>query len=373
MVRKPGILFRFLLIGLIGVLAGIVHTPNSYAQARYISTKGNSLGGVTLPLTHEVTNCLFNNPACLARNMGMQGDLVNLNLELNSGSLNHFGFSTFQSLSLNGMKKILDKSPNEVNAYGAGVSTAFSWGGLSAGLLVQEKVMALYDGTQYHYSTLSQTIPAVGVAVPLARGVVRVGYGLQWVNKSVGSVSTAQPQAFLDGLSDGQGFSHNASVNIIIPYRFLPTFSLAAKNLFGTAYSKGSLLSRASQPVAAPGDEPMILDAALDFQIRITGESKTHWYFQYQDISNQTLLPVLERLSNGLDIQFNRNFSIQAGFKGLKYALGLHYRGEQSSVGLSWYQTQSPLPVGPAWNTHYQLQYTLHFGDQSKRSENDRD
>lgn len=341
--------------------------PYNYPQTRYISARGHSLGGMTLPLTDEVTNCLFNNPACLAKNMAIQGDVLNLNLEMNSGAVGHFGLTTINSLSLSGMKPTLDGNVDELNGMGFGLSTAFSWGGISAGLLVQERVVALFDGTEYHYSTVSQTIPAVGIGIPLARGVVRLGYSLQLVNETSGIVTTTVPNSFMDGLNEGMGLSHNASVNFVFPFRFLPTVSLAAKNIFGVNYSGGALLGRASAPVGAPAVEPMTLEAALDFQVRISGTAKTHWYLQYKDMASATSLPLLEKLSYGLEIAFNKNFGIQTGFNETQFSLGLGYRGDRSAISLSWYNDQNPLPVGLYWDTRYQLQYTLHFQDKNKR------
>lgn len=333
-----------------------------------MSPLSRSLGGVTLPISDEIGNALFNNPAALARNTKFKSEFLNLGLDANSGILGDIGLSTTKMTGLGGMSETLNANPNKLYSEGISNLTAVAWGGLGVGLLFQERVRAYSDGTTANYETLSQVIPAVGYGLSLARGVIRVGYSLQWVNQTAGTASApSNSQAsFLSGINQGRGFSHTGSVNFVFPFTYVPTLSLVARNIGGVHYSSGSLLSRAQNITGIPGDERMSVDASLNFMVRISGTAKTYWYVQYRDATGAYPSPLLEKLNVGLDLGLSDHFGIRVGMTGTHYSFGVGYKSDSSEINLARYDEQTPFSDF-AWDTRYALQYKIYFQDKNTR------
>ena len=339
--------------------------PYSYPERRYTSAASEALGDVAVPLTDEVGNDLFNNPAALARNTKFKAEYINANLEGNSNLLSGLG-----AQSLGSLNKSVTQNPGKLYGYGYGDLTALSWGGLGVGLLLQDRTQAVTSGANTLYETNNQFIPAIGYGVALARGVVRLGYSLQYVNEveGTGSVVSSSSASMLSGLYEGRGMSHNASVNFVFPYMYTPTFSVMGRNLGGLHFVGGSLFVAGKNPIGVPKDEPMTLDAAYNMTVRFSSSFKSLWYFQYADVTSQTSTPYLQRFSAGIDFQLSQSFSVKIGANGLEPSAGIGYRSESSEINLAWYQDANPLTAGGQWDTRYTLQYKLFFQDKSSRN-----
>jgi hypothetical protein len=356
------------LLGSIFLSKIAVALPYSYPGVRYISPHGQSLGGMTLPLSDETGNSLFNNPAGLARNPKFRSEPLNLNLDLNSGVLGSFVNSTGFA-SLGGFTSNLNSNVNKVYSGGFGNLTAVSWGGLAVGLLLQERVRAYSDGTTVNYETRSNLVPAVGYGLALARGVMRVGYSLQLVSQASGVAQAPSDSsaAYLKGISEGKGISHTASVNFVFPYKYIPTFSLVGRNLFGMRYSSKGLISRARSPIGVPEEEAMSVDAAFNFMARLYGPVKSNWYLQFKDVTGATSMALLDKLSLGLDLGISPAVSVRLGLNNLQPSAGIGYRSEMSEINLAYYQELTPFPSILKWDTRYALQYKFFFQDSNRR------
>ena len=362
--------FVFLMMNLsFGFVPKAEAATSVYPGIRYISPYSESLGGVTLPLSEEIGNSLFNNPAALARNTKFKSEFLNLTLDANSVVLGSLGLSTLKITGLGGMSSTLNSNPNQLYSAGFGNLTALSWGGFAVGLLFQQRVRAYSDGTTANYETTQDFVPTLGYGLALARGVVRLGYSFQYVNKTTGtSTSPSDSSAsFMNGMAEGHGFSHNASVNFVFPFAYLPTFSLLGRNIAGLHYSGGSLLPRAQNSSGLPADEKMSVDAAFNFTVRLSGSLKSVWYIQYKDLSSAANLPFLERFNLGVDLAMSQSVGLRAGFTGSQFSAGLGYRSPSSEINLAWYHERSPFANIAYWDTRYALQYKVFFREENTR------
>ncbi len=343
--------------------------PYSYPGIRYVSPYSHSMGGVTLPLTNETGNSLFNNPAGLAKNTKFRAEYLNLQFDVNSGVAGDMTQAT-KMFNLGTLTDVLNSDINYLYSGGIGNLTAVSWGGFAVGLLIQDRVRAYSDGTNVHYETNSLAVPALGYGFSLARGVVRLGYSLQLVNLASGTTqSTADSGArFLSGLSEGRGLAHTASVNFAFPFTYLPTLSLVARNIGGVTYAAGSLLPRANNPTGVPPTEEMTVDAAFGMMVRISGQVKSNWYLQYKDINNRVSVPFLEKMNLGLDISLSPAVGIRAGMTGNQFSAGLGYRSESSEINLAYYKDPTPFKDVSYYDTRFALQYKVLFQDQNSRN-----
>jgi hypothetical protein len=345
--------------------------PTNYPQVRFVSPVSEGLGGVVLPLGEEAGNALMNNPAGLARFTGYRSEPLNLSFTANSNVISNIGSTLGNTFSLGGLSSTMNSNAN--SQFGLGISnmSAFAWNGLAVGFLIQEFSSATSDGTNHKSHAVSQFIPTVGYGFGLARNIIRVGYSLQYVNQVSGDATgTSDTNAsFLRGIQKGSGLSHNLSVNFALPFTYLPTISVIARNLGGLHFATGGILPRGSAITGAPGAEQMTVDAAFDFLVRISGTLKTHWFFEFKDFTMKSnISSVFERLSTGLDISLSPNFALRGGMTGIaQFSGGLSYRSPNSEISLAYFNEKSPFSTTAAWDTRYALQYKIMLNQKSKR------
>ncbi len=353
-------------VGLLVTAFAAEAQTTTYPAIRYITPYSQSLGGITLPISQEIGNNLFNNPAGLARNEMFKAEYLNLDADVGSAM---FGALGTGMTTLGGLNSQLNANQNRTYAECISELTALSWGGLAVGVLYEDRVRAYSDGTNLHYQVLNELIPAVGYGISLARGVVRLGYSLEYVNEASGVSQTPESNnaSFLSGINQGHGFSNNASVNFILPYQYLPTFSVIARDIGGLHFSGGNLTSPVTGASGLPSDEAMSVDASLSFTVRLSGEVKSYWFFEYDDVTDTVRLPFFEKAKFGVDLNLSHAFSVRIGTSGGQFDGGIGFKSESSEINLSMYNERSPFPGNSYWDTRYALQYKIFFQDHNTR------
>lgn len=342
--------------------------PYYYPAVRYMNLGSAALGGVTVSISDEIGNSLFNNPAALARNTKFKAEYLNLNVDANSNLLGNLGLNTLNATSLGGLSTQLNADQNKVYQAGYGGLTALSWGGFAVGALFQRQVSAFSDGTNIEYNGNSQVVPAAGYGIALARGVVRLGYSMQYINQAYGSAitpSTNSAASALSGLSEGRGLSHNASVNFVFPFTYLPTFTILARNIGGTHFVGGSLFTGASNSAGITPDEPMSVDFAFNFVVKVSSKMRSNWHIQYVDALSAYSMSFLDRISVGGDLSLSQNFLLRVGLNELRMSAGIAFKSKSSEIGLTWYNEKNPLLS--ANDARFGLQYKFYFQDQNTR------
>jgi hypothetical protein len=363
------------LISILAITFGVTGAMDARAQTstypaiRYLSPFSQSMGGVSLPLSQDIGNSLFNNPAGLARNLKFKAEFINLDADIGAPILGGLGTGM---TTLGGLSGTLNANPNVTYSEGFSNLTALSWGGLGVGVLYQNRVRAYSDGTTAHYQTLDDLVPAVGYGLSLARGVVRIGYSLQYINDASGVAQSASNSSasFLNGVKQGHAFSSNASVNFAFPFTYLPTLSLLGRNIGGLHFVDGNLLSPAKNASGTPDDIKGSIDAAFNFTVRLSGTLKSYWFLEYDDVTSTAGLPFLERTRAGLEIDFTPAFSLRGGMNGVQFSGGIGFRSESSEINVTYYNDRSPFPANGYWDTRYALQYKVFFQGHNTRDRN---
>ena len=348
--------------------------PYYYPQIRYISPYSESLGSAVLPIQDEVGNVLMNNPAALARFKGYRAEPLNIGLNLNSNLLSDGILSSPTSaFTLGGMSSTMNS--NVDTPYGLGYSnlSAFSYGNWAAGILIQEHSRAISDGTNVTYQAINQVIPTIGFGFGLARNVMRFGYSLQYVNQTSGTATAVSDSSasYMSGLAKGSGLSHNVSFNFSLPFTFLPSFSVVARNLGGLTFSGTRLIPRGTNFSGALDEEPMTIDASFDALFKITGDFRIRMMLEYRALNNSVTFPnALEKFNIGMDIPISRHFGIRAGAMGLtNFSYGVGYKGDYGEVHLAGYSERTPFSSGGTYESRYALQFKIRILEQAKKSE----
>lgn len=336
--------------------------------SRYTSARAAALGDAFLPLGDDTASSLFYNPAAIGRVLRPQTEGINFQLYGNNNYLGSFGIDNLNSykvFGLSGYSPTLLKYAPAVHSVGAAILPGFSTPGFGIGILMQSQLTAHGNpGDTVSYRSLYQFIPALSVGAKLARGIVRVGYSLQWVNQAVGTVENVSASdetiAYRQNLLQGAGFSHQLGFSLTLPIRFLPAFNLVARNVFGTSYESSSLIDFSPSSSGIPAHEPMTLDAAFSIQPKLGGGAYLNLVLEDRDVTNQSGMSFLGRLAVGAEFSFRDQFFLRAGWGSGYPSLGLGLtRKSGGELSVAWHSVEVGSGYHSVRDTRYLLQYQL--------------
>jgi hypothetical protein len=216
----------------------------------------------------------------------------------------------------------------------------FGFPGFGFGMLYQARLMAERTGNNIRYRSVYQLIPAAGVGIRLASGVLRLGYSIQWVNQASGDKTVAldsSPMSWKEGLSEGKGFSHNFGIAVTLPYQLQPAFNLVARNIGGLSLSGKPIMSLATNPTGTIAKEKTSLDASLGFLAKLSAGWQLSPQLVYRDMMGSTDAAVLSRLSLGLEFTALDRFFLRGGFGNGYPTAGLGLRTSRAEASFAWY------------------------------------
>lgn len=334
--------------------------------SRYTTVRAATLGDAFLPLAEDGATGLFYNPAGLAKTRVSHFDPFDVTIYGNDQYLNLFGIksiSTFYKVtSLQSFLPLLQQNAPKYISVGSGLSTAFSTRIVTFGILGQTQLgsQVNQDGT-IHYRSLYQIIPALGSGIRLASGIVRIGYSLQWVNQASGTFNgvsaSSSPLGYNQNISQGAAISHNFGFALSLPFQFLPSFNLVARNARGAKFSSFSLIPLARNSSDPPPDEAMSVDAALGIKPKIGLGAYSNILLQLRDVSNTSKVPLQGRISFGLEISFRDSFFLRGGWGGGYPNGGFGLRRKGSDFSLGWISED----VGSTYHGQRDIRYILQY------------
>lgn len=330
--------------------------------SRYTSGRAAAMGDAFLPLADDAASALFYNPAGIALLRRPQFEPFNFQLQANSGLTSTFGTQSYKVTSLSGMQPTLSENPRAFPGVGFGFLPTLAAPGLAFGVLAQSSVAGQNDGNgNIRYRGLYQIIPTAGGALSLARGIIRIGYSLQWVHQSKGDrtvPSTTDPLGYNQQLQQGSGLSHNFGYAMTLPFQMLPSFNVVARNIGGVRYGATSLTSMFTEnPSGTPDDEEMSVDASFSLHPKTGKGGQIHLVFQGRDLTNRSGMPILGRLSTGFEWEFRGIVALRLGFRSGYPSAGLGLGRVKARFSLSWYSEE----IGSGYHSERETRYILHY------------
>jgi hypothetical protein len=220
--------------------------------------------------------------------------------------------------------------------------------------------MAEKDGTNIRYRTVYQFIPTAGFGLRLASGVLRVGYVLQWVNQASGDVTKAAgstPMGWSEGISQGQGFSHNLGMALTLPYIYQPSINLVARNVGGLHFGGKPLLVSAKNPSGSIPDEKMSLDASVGLLTKITAGWSLATQLAYRDGTNSSHTRALAHAAVGIEFTAMDRLFVRAGFGSGYPSAGLGIRTSRAEVNFAWFSEDLGDGSTPVRDLRYLFQF----------------
>ena len=355
--------------GMVGALAVSVGTRPAQATgldvvpgSRYTSVRAASLGGAYLPLADDGASGLFYNPAGIGKIRGTRLELANLQFQLNSQFIGNFDMDFYKVTSLSAYKSSLVNHPNSMPGVGAAFAPTFSFRGFSVGLLAESRFAGKTDTAEIRYRSRYLLVPAAGYALRLASGVVRIGYSVQWVNKAEGDnivPMTQSPLGWNQYLDKGSGLSHNAGFSLTLPFEYLPSAHVVARNIGTLRYSSSAVMPLAANPYGKPRDEPMQVDAAMGFTSKAGGGASFNLVGEWRDMTNTSGVSLMGHLSVGAEMNFRENFFLRLGIGSGYPSLGLGFRTRKADLNLGWYSEETGQTFRSERDARFALQYQI--------------
>jgi hypothetical protein len=344
---------------------GIASAPawarfDSVPGSRYTAARAAALGDSYLPLGEDAAAALFYNPANVGKIRKTVVEPLNLSLDVNSGYINSIDRNFLKVTGLDGYAGTLMNYPANRPGVGASLLPSFATRGFAFGFLAQSSLMAQAVGTNINYRALYQFIPTVATGLRLASGVLRLGYSLQWVNKASGDLTVAQsasPMGWLEGLAQGSAFSHNFGLAFTLPFEYLPSLNVVARNVAGAHYTTSTLFSVAKNTSGPPADDPMSIDASFSIQPRIAQGAYFNWIVQMRDLTNASGTPFLVRMTAGLEIVIKDYFNIRGGFGSGYPSAGIGLKSKRGEFSISWYSEE----LGTSWHANQNEKFIFNY------------
>jgi hypothetical protein len=343
-------------------------TPAAWARldvvpgSRYTSGRAAALGDAFIPLADDGASGLFYNPAGIGKIRTTQFEPVNLGLQVNSDYLGMVDRNFYQLPSLSGYAPTISGAEPAAPGFSAALFPNGFTRGFAFGVLMQAETRAQAQGANLRYRSLYQFIPTVGGALRLASGVVRLGYSLQWVNQASGdrTVPLSSPElGYNQGLAEGSALSHNVGFALTLPYQYLPSLNIVARNLLGAKFGSYSLVPLARNKSGTPADEPASYDASISYVARSAAGSLFNFVFEFRDLTNTSAISVLGRAVAGIEWDFRGQFYLRGGWRDGYPSAGLGLRRRTSEVSLSWYSEEAGTSYHDAQDTRWILHYQI--------------
>lgn len=327
--------------------------------SRYTSARAAAMGEAYLPMADDGISALFYNPAHLAGIRRMSFEPLNAQGQLGHGFFTTAGLQFFNVMDLNQYKTTLAGTPSTYGGIGYALAPSFSMPWLAAGVLYEAQYGASVANGNIRVKSGYQIVPAIGIGIPLARGIIRLGYSLQWVMKATGdqTVPIANATAWNSGLAQGTGISHTLGFAMTLPIQTNPALNIVVRNLFGTSYASGVLLPLAVNASGVPATEPMSFDAALSIHPKLGKGSTLSLVAQLRDMLNTSQSPLLYRLCAGAEVGIRDVFFIRLGYRSSWASAGFGVKRPKGEIAFTWYSED----MGNGVTLDRDLKWLLHF------------
>jgi hypothetical protein len=353
---------HILILGLIlgGMTQDVVWArSDTVPGSRYTAARAAAMGEAYLPLADDGMAALFYNPAQIAGLRKVTFEPFNIQGQFPHGFFETAGLSFYNVLDLNQYKTTLSSYPGKTGGLGWAIAPSVSMPWLSVGLLYEAQTAATVTGANIRVRSSYQIIPAIGVGIPLARGIVKLGYSLQYVMKAVGdqTMTLAAASAWNSGLSQGTGLSHTVGFALTLPVQLNPAINVVARNLFGTTYTAGTLLPLAVNPAGTPPTESMTFDASFSIHPKLGKGSALHIVAQMRDFLNASQTPLLYRLVGGAEWNIRDTFCLRFGYRSYWLSGGFGIRRPKGEIAFTYYSED----MGNGITTDRDLRWLLHF------------
>ena len=328
----------------------------------YTSGRAAAMGDSSLAIDEDGPSAIFDNPAALGKIRGVQLEPVNISLAPNSQLASSAGLNFFTFPSLSAYQNTLNGKPGPFPSLESAYCPTFAFRDFGVGMLMQASNAAQSNGAQIRYVSKYQLIPAVGGSLRFASGVIRIGYTAQWVNEAVGDITVPKnqnPIGYNQDLKQGSALSNNFGFALTLPFTYLPSLNIVARNVLGATYGTATMMPIAKNSTGAPPTDPMSIDTSVSMVDKLGNGAMINAIAEYHDGLNASNTSFMLRTSLGLELDVRESFFIRMGYGNGYPTAGIGLRRNTGELNLTWYSEELGKDYNDERNIKYMMQYTV--------------
>ncbi|MEW6055632.1 MAG: hypothetical protein AB1540_03385 [Bdellovibrionota bacterium] len=355
-------------VTLIALVFCAFSSPQAYANKfnTEVSSSARALGmGNAAINTERGPYSVFYNPANIsAKDTGNRIQLVNFQLDGNAPLVSMASSGSIPKI--NDLSSLYGDLRNNPDTYVSGRYSVYpnvTLRQFSLGILYE-----VNQGAEVRNSDGALRVrardrfgPIGAVSFRLFKGIFRIGASAQLLTVGDADSLLEPPIAqssldFKNNINSGSGLVTNAGVTLTLPFRFLPSFSVVARNIGGTRFTAPPMISFGSGRDVAP--QPMTFDAAASLTIYLARRLEMKAEIDYRDYSNKLSGSRFRHVFFGSELIFYDLMKLRTGVAHGYISFGFGIGTPKASLELALYSDEKDDRLRGSPDTRYVLQYS---------------
>jgi hypothetical protein len=338
------------------------------------STRALSMGNAAIN-TERGAYALFYNPANIAaKNTGATFQLFNFQLDGSLPYLENVGaFQVANPSNLSALYQKLDGRTDSYNGARYSVYPNLTVRNFSLGFLYEVNNGALIRSSDNSLIAKSRNRmgPTAALSFRLFGGILRFGASAQYMTVGNANETIAPPVNtgtldYRDISYSGAGLITTGGVTLTLPFRYLPSFSLVARNIGGSNFSGKPLTSFGTRRNVP--NEDMTVDLATSATIYLGRRIELKIEGDYRDaLLTMPGSKPMDRLFAGMDLAFFDVFRLRAGWMNRYPTGGIGIYAPKGTLDVAWYSDRIDDGIKSHRDMRFALQYTFNFFGSSRK------
>lgn len=246
---------------------------------------------------------------------------------------------------------------------------------MSIGVLMQANVDARNTGTYlednpanplFSLTNTYDIIPTFAIGVPLYGSMLKLGTSAKIIWRA--QFDEALPysemvdMSFKDELREGFALAVDAGATLTLPVRYLPSFTLVARNIGDTKfYDVKNIMS--SNPPGVPDTLLQTLDLGFGCYIIISSELKLKYALDYRDILDEYQNHWSKHLHTGAELAYGKGknpyLKLRAGVNQLRPTAGFSLSSKNNTLDFAFYGVEMGNSLLEQSDYRYVLRYII--------------
>lgn len=328
------------------------------------STRALGMGDAAIN-TERGPNSIFYNPANIAaKNTGTNTQFVNIQMDTSEGFLSELSKDKVPNvMSLSTLYNELKSNPGSYSSGRFSVFPNFTIRDFSLGMLYEVNQGALVDPItgDLRVKARDRFTPVAAFSFRLFSGILRIGVSAQYLtvgnaDSIISSPSTVPSLDFKNSIDSRAGLSKTAGVTVTLPVRYLPSFSIVARDIGNTAFTLPPLVK-----FGTGSDVPvqhMTFDAATSLTLYLARRIEMVTEIDYRDTVNELHGGRFRHVFLGTEFIAFDFFRFRAGMMSGYLSGGFGIKTPKASLDLAVYSEEIDDRLRGQKETRYALQYT---------------
>lgn len=364
--------YFMLLIAIAAFLTMLISIPKSLAD-RFDETtvmpsaKALGMGNAGINSERGPTSVFYNPANIAAKNTATTLQLMNFAFEGNEmwvGQTQRGG--NVNTMDLSKFYDTLNSNKNAFEQTRFSIYPNVTFRNLSLGLLYQKDRGAMVRETDGALYVRARDIvaPTAALSFRLFGGILRFGAMVQLLSYGYADKyivgATRSDADWGKQMSAKSGLAKTGGFTLSLPFKYLPSFSLVARNIGGTSFSRAPLGTTGSSTSTIP-TQKMTYDFGGSFVYYISGQIETKFEVDYRDMLNKNVGSRMQRIFTGAELSMFHFIQLRAGYMHGYPTAGFGIGNQKASVNLSWYSDEREDRLRAFRDQKFVLQYTRSF------------